>query len=877
MGSGGYVLASINLGPRAEAPLPRKPRRKYHLVPHLVRAGIHQAVALPMEDNAGLSDPFCKVSLAGKHGQTRAIMNTINPVWHEAMEFEVQIPEDKEMAPDLIVEVFDHDDSIVDSTPDLLGSFRLKCSDLPMAFEGDPQWFPLECESQQGGTQGQLLAYFELVPLDRCEEFPFYDDIYPSARDCVVSLFLIGVRLNNSPSDVAPQVEFAYGREIDETDKAVWAEKTTNTLVTGGEGCFNFMQTFEIPMDIPKNPIFQCFIEASMFEHTAGLLGVGKGSFSPTPSGACYIHINPHFPWLTDDVKLKLAKDFEMKTVEETALRQVEAAIEAALKEQDHNAGDMEDVCEDEELTSPERRLELEMARNPELQVPVNEPDACNKRKLREDEWDAVFDDRHPPIVTSEEATVLEKGVAAFEWKLEGTKQGERPEISYQLDQDLPSNELPFSTSPIIRKGAFGGEETVGFIKYKLKVMTRKMYRDESVHAKFKQEIETLKKRLQEARNLVVRAYILSASALVSRAGNDPSAYIWIKTGETEKVEGTKNVRDSQNCRRQGISPEFNRCYILDCALPENSKLSISMMHASVAPFPHECIGTTTIALEDRWFHPKWQEMMQNGKLPVEIRPLRSQGVQTNGLLRAWYEIMTPFDAQAKPIESLANPDPEDCQMRVVIWGADKVPLEESGTVSVYVKASYQMDDGTIVSQDTDTHYNSETGTVKFNWRFVFDIKIPSQYPTLKLQIWSWGVTSSDAISECSVDLQGDFARAKRTHAKVLIPRTSIKCTHPSYPGQSRGQVDCEISLIPGNDAKADPVGKGREEPNKDPVLEEVTENRNYILTTDLAKGTVALATAAVESAQRAYRMGAAVVSISVLVVLIYLISKVAS
>lgn len=46
---------------------------------------------------------------------------------------------------------------------------------------------------------------------------------------------------------------------------------------------------------------------------------------------------------------------------------------------------------------------------------------------------------------------------------------------------------------------------------------------------------------------------------------------------------------------------------------------------------------------------------------------------------------------------------------------------------------------------------------------------------------------------------------------------------------QIRGMIEIEASLIPAKEADFAPVGKGREEPNRNPYLEPVTENRTYV------------------------------------------------
>lgn len=46
---------------------------------------------------------------------------------------------------------------------------------------------------------------------------------------------------------------------------------------------------------------------------------------------------------------------------------------------------------------------------------------------------------------------------------------------------------------------------------------------------------------------------------------------------------------------------------------------------------------------------------------------------------------------------------------------------------------------------------------------------------------------------------------------------------------QNRGMIELEASLLPIKEADFAPVGKGREEPNRNPYLEPVTENRTYV------------------------------------------------
>lgn len=88
--------------------------------------------------------------------------------------------------------------------------------------------------------------------------------------------------------------------------------------------------------------------------------------------------------------------------------------------------------------------------------------------------------------------------------------------------------------------------------------------------------------------------------------------------------------------------------------------------------------------------------------------------------------------------------------------------------------------------QDTDTHFNSRDGTGRFNWRFVWPVTVPAQYPSLKLQIFnSYVVQVGEPIGECNVDLSYDFSAARNLKGSDhRIPIHWQKCTHPGYPNK---------------------------------------------------------------------------------------------
>eukprot|EP01054_Gregarina_sp_Poly1_P003878 Gregarina_sp_Poly_1__3877@NODE_215_length_11293_cov_58_142259_g191_i0_p5_GENE_NODE_215_length_11293_cov_58_142259_g191_i0NODE_215_length_11293_cov_58_142259_g191_i0_p5_ORF_typecomplete_len299_score51_74Ferlin_C/PF16165_5/41Ferlin_C/PF16165_5/4_3e09C2/PF00168_30/0_00018_NODE_215_length_11293_cov_58_142259_g191_i015232419 len=240
------------------------------------------------------------------------------------------------------------------------------------------------------------------------------------------------------------------------------------------------------------------------------------------------------------------------------------------------------------------------------------------------------------------------------------------------------------------------------------------------------------------------------------------------------------------------------------------------------------------IDLEDRWWNPQYRKMVQEGNVPIEQRHLRKSGEPlSRGTLRMWIDLLTRAEAQSKPLATLSNAEAEPFQLRIVIWRLRGLPMGDLSTISFSVSGAFRKEDDTLDIQWTDTHYNSKDGTGVFNWRFVWDFYIPARFQNLKLSVHHHAmVGTGEMIGEIESDLASDFSLAKRKCRMFdahVTPRTWLTLTHPSHPGQSRGEIEIEGAIVSGKEAMANAVGKGREEPNRNPHLEAVSDNRTYV------------------------------------------------
>ncbi|OEH79689.1 c2 domain-containing protein [Cyclospora cayetanensis] len=450
-----------------------------------------------------------------------------------------------------------------------------------------------------------------------------------------------------------------------------------------------------------------------------------------------------------------------------------------------------------------------------------------------------------------------------------------RDEIPYEMETDFGVNDLPYLRVPIFRCTDCGVPETIGYLKYICRV-----YQGENIGEEMEEMNEVcqdLVQKYESTRDLVVRAYVLAARGLVPPSGAaDIQTYVWIyNSSSSETLCGglTHNLKDSGHVKKQGFKPEFNRCYSLACSLPEHAVVQVAIMNQGRVL--DECVGRTFIDMEDRFFNSKVAAMVEQEVTPIELRTLKNEGsTVSHGTLRGFFEIMTEDYAQEHPPFTLASAEADDFQLRLVIWRVKAVPMDDNSSISMFVRSIFTLEENNEVVHDTDTHYNSKDGSGIFNWRCVFDVKIPAPVPVLKVQIWNYAVLSSgEPIGECNFDLTADFFRARKRGQVYRLPKFWLRCSHPAFKGKSRGSVEVEASILPLKEADYSPVGQGREEPNRDPFLPAVTQNRTYV-DWEAINETVGAASSAIMSGLKWTGVWMAVAGIVAIVIFIMFLLK---
>uniref|UniRef100_G3THV4 Fer-1 like family member 6 n=1 Tax=Loxodonta africana TaxID=9785 RepID=G3THV4_LOXAF len=242
----------------------------------------------------------------------------------------------------------------------------------------------------------------------------------------------------------------------------------------------------------------------------------------------------------------------------------------------------------------------------------------------------------------------------------------------------------------------------------------------------------------------------------------------------------------------------------------------------------------------------------------IETRPLYHKdkpGMEQKGRLQMWVDMFPKDMPQPGPPVDISPRQPKGYELRVTIWNTEDVILEDENIFTgqkssdIYVKGWIKgLEDD---RQETDVHYNSLTGEGNFNWRFLFPFqylpaekqmvitkrenifsleKMECKTPAvLVLQVWDFERLSSDdflgslemnlnsfpraAKSAKACDLS-KFENASEESKISIFQQKRVRGWWPFAKSKElTGKVEAEFHLVTEEEAKKNPVGKARKEP----------------------------------------------------------------
>ena len=355
---------------------------------------------------------------------------------------------------------------------------------------------------------------------------------------------------------------------------------------------------------------------------------------------------------------------------------------------------------------------------------------------------------------------------------------------------------------------------------------------------------ENLRKRLVNKEEVIIRVYVLELNELAKKdllSESDP--YIKLYVNDKLVINERKNYQEDQkNCK-------WYKYYDIAGEIPGSSSLKIEVWDWD-AILSDDLIGYTTIDLEDRYFNDDWQKLIHK---PVEVRPLINPDLSgPQGQVYMWLEIFKASDNSTVPIWKI-NPEPmTEFEVRFIVWETEDMEMMDiEDTSDLYVISYFNQNE----IHKTDTHFRCQTGAGSFNWRMLIPLKLPVQKPLLTLQVYDKDLfASDDYISGAKINLKHlltipkylglpiKFTRdyyndiktneEKRSYGEIEFmddkdDEDGIKFWVQCYKGKKEvagegvkgGRVLCSLEILPKTLADAEPLGKGRDEPNMNPYL----------------------------------------------------------
>lgn len=127
-----------------------------------------------------------------------------------------------------------------------------------------------------------------------------------------------------------------------------------------------------------------------------------------------------------------------------------------------------------------------------------------------------------------------------------------------------------------------------------------------------KDKYAEMSKQLLVPTKCIVRVYIIEAFGLPPKdTGSDSDPYLILKLGK-------KKIKDREDYKEDNSHPQWHKHFDFETTMPGDSLLQIQVWDRDVL-FSDDFIGETTLDIEDRFFSPRWNSVVNK---PVELRSL---------------------------------------------------------------------------------------------------------------------------------------------------------------------------------------------------------------------------------------------------------------
>lgn len=300
--------------------------------PYLVRIYIFQCRSLPTIAENDLLDPYIKVRFGGMKRKTSIKIATQNPIYMEYVEFSLSLPEDLNLAPNLILQVWDA--KTLRRVP--IAALRVVTSEftrlsahtatsLQLTSTPSPKWSAMQ-GLDGGQSLGEILFAAQFIEKKDAEQMlPPPRPFAPSLRKAWIDFHVIGCRelfpLKPSIPLRKPRLSFDLSGGNSTVQSSGDPYRNSNGNVVNGSNTGNsfgnlFVDIFQTPASrtptpqdpnyqqryvlncmLPEDPLFAPVLEVKCLD-TRGWAGSIR---SPVLIGYVAIDLRRKLPWNTED------------------------------------------------------------------------------------------------------------------------------------------------------------------------------------------------------------------------------------------------------------------------------------------------------------------------------------------------------------------------------------------------------------------------------------------------------------------------------------------------------------------------------------------------------------------------------------------------
>jgi hypothetical protein len=216
--------------------------------------------------------------------------------------------------------------------------------------------------------------------------------------------------------------------------------------------------------------------------------------------------------------------------------------------------------------------------------------------------------------------------------------------------------------------------------------------------------------------------------------------------------------------------------------------------------------------------------------------------------VKCWIDILPTELPEAKVNIDIRPKPVEEFEVRVAVWDTIGIKMmDDEGTSDAYVRCFF---DSKRETKETDTHFRCSDGKASFNYRLIFN-QTYSTAPkhrkhTLNIQAYDRDFfKSNDIIGEAMIDLATvieDCSLCKRpislnkVYYNGCMKERGINLDFKDensfwvqiYGGEldkktglpeKTGKIRISVDILPKDQAKLNPVGDARSDPNQNPFL----------------------------------------------------------